>query len=745
MDIREVKKKLEVRFEFKKLIPFLSGVLRAVIGFLLSRAVIFTSYAPFGIAYSCASSPIGIIGAIVGYLTSLHKINGLKYSAICILAYTANYVFRGTRLLKKRWFMPLAGAISTAVIGFIFVADAGFKLTDIAFYITEILLLAIFSYFYQFCYRGASDVLRRAGLSLLLITLIIPLSNIDIFGLSIGRTLASASIMLMGYLGGAGAGSATGIALSFVSGEVYYSAIYGLCGLLSPIFRKKGEYVYAISFLVIATSAMLWTTLQFKANIIFETVFGAAAFIPVVHFFGDKLKCSIIFKPKVENTDGKHIRNIAKERLKKIAEAYKSIGNMFAGAKTNNEGNIASVFNSPIEKVCKKCVLSSSCWERDYITTKDALNMVCNIMEERGEIDASDFPHHFAARCIKIEKFVNEINYELKKFIYRRKCNKKIGESRAMLAKQYNEVSNVMSEIATELNLSFDEVLEIKVDELLQNEGICATAYVYRDIASHLHIEIEGEDLSGINNEKLAGRISEEIGVFLAPHSVSKEKISICEKEVFSAAVGAAISKRQGEEISGDAGSYFKADNGHLAVILADGMGSGADAAKISITAIKLIERFVRAGINPELSLKTISAAMLLSNEQSGGFTTVDFMRFDLYNGMAEFYKLGSAPTYVKRAESVRRICSLSFPVGVPSPEESKPERFTQNLREGDFIVFTTDGVSEGDDLWLYELISNYDDVSAKKLADEIIATATAKNGNSDDMTVLVMRVDKSN
>lgn len=748
MDIREVKSKLEVKVEFKKLIPVLNGALRAVIGFLLSRAVIFTSYAPFGIAYSCASSPIGIIGAILGYITSLHKINGLKYSAICILAYTANYVFRGTRLIKKRWFMPLAGSISAAVIGFVFVADAGFRALDIALYVTEILLLALFSYFYQFCFHGASDNLRRASLSLLLITLVIPLSSIDVFGLSIGRTLATASVMLMGYLGGAGVGSATGIALSFAVGEGYYSAIYGLCGLLSPAFKKKGEYIYSAAFAVIALASMLWTTMQFKLNVVFEVVFGAAIFLPVVHFYGDKLKSSAIFKEKGEMVESKHIRNIAKDRLKKISDAYENIAKIFKGSNLSNEGNIASVFNVPVERVCKKCVLSSSCWERDYITTKDALNTVCNVMEERGEIDASDFPHHFGARCIKIEKLVNEINYELKKFLYRRKCNKKIGESRVMLARQYNEVSNVMAEIAAELDLSFDEILEIKTDELLQSEGVYAKAYIYRDVANHLHIEIEGENLDAVNNEEFTDRISDEIGVLLAPPVISQTengaRLTICEKEVYTVAVGAAISKKQGEEISGDAGSYFRTDGGSAAVILADGMGSGADAARISTTAIKLIERFVRAGISPELSLKTISSAMLLSNEQNGGFTTIDFLHFDLYSGSAEIYKLGSAPTYIKRGESVRRISSLSFPAGVPAPEEGRAERFSQKLNDGDFIVLTTDGISESDDSWLYELISKYEDKNVKRLADEIIATATAKNQSNDDMTVLVMRVDKS-
>ncbi len=748
MDIKEVQVKTEVKEILKKTTPVLSGALRAVIGFLLSRATIFTSYAPFGIAYAAASSPMGIIGAILGYLFQLHKINGLKYCAICIMAYTASYVFRGTRLLKKRWFMPLATTLSAAVIGIVFVADTNFNVADVVFYLTELLLCALFAYYYQFCYRGASDILKKTAIILLVLTLIIPLTNVRILGLSVGRTLAVTGVMLAGYLGGSGYGSAAGIALSFTVGESYYGAIYGICGLLAPLFNRKGKYIYGTCYLVLTITAMFWTTMQFKANIMFETVFGAVCFVSIVHFYGDSLKKSIIFKTAVENPNSKHMRNIAKERLFKASVAYESIAKIFKGAKYQSKGNIASVFNTPVEHVCKNCVLYSSCWEREYIATRDALNKVCDIMQERGEIESDDFPHHFNARCIKIEKLTNEINYELKKFLYRERCNKKIGESREMLARQYNEVSGVMCEIAEELDLSFDEVAQMKTDELLKDEGICAQSYVYRDSANHLHIEVFGNGISNAGTGALADKISEAIGVVSGPPEYTDtdefEKLTLREKEVFAVKFGAAISKKNGTDISGDAGSYFKAENGTVAVILADGMGSGADAAKISTTAIKLLERFVRAGINPSLALKTMNSAMLLSSEQTGGFTTIDFMQFDLYSGNAELYKLGSAPTYIKRGENVRRISSQTMPAGVPVAGTQGVERFTQSIHEGDFVVFITDGISEADDSWLYDLIVKYNEESAKGLANEIIATATAKNGAVDDMTVLVMRVDKN-
>jgi stage II sporulation protein E len=82
---------------------------------------------------------------------------------------------------------------------------------------------------------------------------------------------------------------------------------------------------------------------------------------------------------------------------------------------------------------------------------------------------------------------------------------------------------------------------------------------------------------------------------------VTERRLELLEAEPLTASVGIAGMKKKGEPISGDRGTYFKTDSGVLCVILADGMGSGTDAARESINAVRTLEGFLRAGVDPSV------------------------------------------------------------------------------------------------------------------------------------------------
>ena len=189
--------------------------------------------------------------------------------------------------------MPLAAAISTAAIGFVFVADAGFQLQHAAFYLTEIGMTVLCSYFYQFyCNRALAqkkenDAIKKISTALLIATLVIPLTSVTVLGnASIGRSVAVLLVMLAGYYGGSGLGSAAGIALglavSITGGGAHYCAIYGFCGLLAALFRGKGKLVYAIVYLMVNAVCMLWVTMGIELPTLYEAFF-ASVFLSLIH------------------------------------------------------------------------------------------------------------------------------------------------------------------------------------------------------------------------------------------------------------------------------------------------------------------------------------------------------------------------------------------------------------------------------------------------------------------------------
>lgn len=82
--------------------------------------------------------------------------------------------------------------------------------------------------------------------------------------------------------------------------------------------------------------------------------------------------------------------------------------------------------------------------------------------------------------------------------------------------------------------------------------------------------------------------------------------------------------------MSGDAGTYFKREDGTLYVLLCDGMGSGPGAGRESSWLSRLLEQFLMAGVETGHALATLNSALALRGEEEGGFTTVDLLQVEI-------------------------------------------------------------------------------------------------------------------
>lgn len=752
------------------------NLLRFCIGLLLPRGIIFGGWSPFALGFAASlgasdGALFGIVGSIIGYLGIIHMANGLKYIAICILIYTASFVFRGTALIKRPWFMPLSAVICTAAVGFVFVADDGFLTADLAFFVTELVLVAACSYFYQFYFnrniepdaksRPGQAAFHAVSLLVLLSSLLIPLNNVTFLAqISLGRCLAVFFIMLAGFYGGIGVGSCAGVvfglAIGVAAGTPAYCAIYGFSGVAAGIFHKKGKLIYTVVYLVSNAAAMLWITSGTDLPVLYEAFFASVFFLVAGEFLSERVPTleSMESAPSADNTE--RVRDFTRDRLQRAAQAFEELGDMLGGvlARTSrtNENNIAYVFDHPAQHICRKCELANACWEKDYISTKDALNSVTAAMREKGRLDASDLPLHFTSRCLKLQDFITEVNHELVAYQYRRQFRSRIAESRTMICKQYKEMSHVFDELSSEVGNEphFDLRCEARIRRILSNDKLPGEVCVYRDAANHVHLQIQGANLTPLfkNAKQYLEQFSQALGVALTEPEKQVgsfgQRFLARQSEPLCASLGVAVHKKKDSDISGDSGSYFKLEDGRLCVILSDGMGTGKEAAEESASAIRMLERFLKSGIDPSTSLATINSALVIKSEELGGFATLDLMCLDLFNGETSFYKYGSAPTYIKRGRHIRRITSSALPAGI-SVSASSIDKTRLKLHHGDYVVLASDGVADvSDDAWLQTLISEYSGDSAKEFAAQIMNSAFSKYGRSDDMTVMVVRIGKN-
>ena len=155
--------------------------------------------------------------------------------------------------------------------------------------------------------------------------------------------------------------------------------------------------------------------------------------------------------------------------------------------------------------------------------------------------------------------------------------------------------------------------------------------------------------------------------------------------------------------------------------------------------AVRLLERFLRAGLNAELAVRIVGSAMFLRNED-GMRATIDVACISLVTGLCTIIKCGAAASYTA---SGRNICRIS-PSPVPTDGLMGSVTKTQvSLSEGGMMLLMSDGVLDDEnDAWLRELLVPQKNTAIKTLTSEILK-ASPHNG-VDDMTAIAIRISKN-
>lgn len=742
--------------------------MRFLLGAMLSGAEIFGGYAPFGLGLVAASGSgldgfCALLGACFGYLSFQGFAEGLRYVAASILVFSVSFAFYDVRLYKRAWFMPVMAAGMDAVTGVVYLSDRGWTPENLICFGTEVLLAGAAVYFYRIAFspwteKGEDEGLTlRQTVSLLILggTLLVTLSKITLLGdISLGRLAAALAVMVIAYKGGIGAGACAGVAAGLgmdlaAGGMPFYSMAYAFAGVMAGVFSRQGKLFCALAYVLSNAVAVLWTwNTGVHIGILYEVFIASVAFMVLPDKLLRRVGVLLAREPRRDAED--RARAYVRRRLEETAGAFRNLYEEMRGSfspKRTNDNDAATVFDRTAGRVCKKCPLQSACWQREYVSTFNALNDALPGMLERGKGEAEDYPRYFADRCLKFPAFVSAANEELTALLYRRQYKSRLSENRSAVCRQYGELASVLGAAAAELGaeLSPDPVRAKRLSQHLAALGVEAETVAYYDEAGHLRVEIEGQQLSQVRREETVKKLSALAGVPLrlseeAPER--RDRAVLVESEPLMAVAGVAARKKDGQTVSGDTGAWFKTERGELYVLLCDGMGSGPEAGRESASAVRLLESFLRSGMAPEAALKTLNSALALRGEETGGFTTIDLLRLDLFSGRAGVYKYGAAPTYVKKGEAVTRITGSALPAGLADGDGVGPDATALQLEPGDSVLLVSDGVAgEDGDVWIRERLGAFGGESPKDLACALIEESAAHGGATDDRTALLIRV----
>lgn len=749
--------------------------LRAMLGFAVSQAVIFNEYSPFGIGYAAASGStlggmFGGLGVIIGYTALWRMADSLKYAAGTILTCAAIYIFRSFPLSSAKFFAPFAAAASTAFVGFVFVAERGFRFTDIVLFITEIILVFSSAFFYGEALsqsKGTTAVSRGKqrdaatakafSLFILTATVLISLADVELIAeISAGRLVAVIFIMCAALRGGFGIGSAAGVSMGMAfdvaGGGGFYSMSYGFSGLIAGIAGKTGRLAVAVAFAMTnAVVALADSTNGVNVPSLYEAFAASVIFIllpekviPEFRFLHDAKYRNPLHQNKMTALLKRRIGGASKA-FRELHEAVKAAIDQTA---RKNTQDISRVFDRAAEKVCRGCALKGLCWERDCMNTYNLMNDLASELSKKGQITVNDIPEYFVSRCLKPGALVSAINAEMKSFLNLRRYRSRINLNRGIVLGQYSEVAAILKGVAEEVATGIEEDIDAGiVIERLISDVHDPSVLVWRNSIGRLNVDIEARNLQPLYDrldefkpelEKVLGK---KMGEPEYTSDISGDRIRVRECEPYSARIGVAAHKRKNSSMSGDCGTYFKTEDGVLYVILSDGMGSGREAAIESGSVVRLLEKFIRAGIEADSALRTVNSALMLRNIDEGGFATLDLLEIDLFTGEGCIYKCGAAPSYVSDGKKVKCVSGKVFPpgTGILPVMADKTEL---SLAEGGVLVMMSDGayLPENDE-WIRREILGNGTASPKELALKIAGSAAEKNKESDDATVVVIEI----
>ena len=736
-----------------------------LLGLLCSLAALPFGLVPFGVAAAATRSNSRLAsislyaGAVAGYLAG-----GLKhflYIGGVLLTLPLKAIL--SRLLPRRR-SDLAAVLSAAgallAVYAVAAAQYHFLIFDIVTGVCGVLLGAVFTYFAG---QAKEIFLRKeirqtgltqgesVGVMLLVSVLLLPLTGLAVYDVSPARAAAVFFVLLMAYYGkaaqGAMCGVITGVILSLGRADFsHVIAAYAFSGLIAGLFSGSRRVRAAIAFMLANAVITLYLNNSIITLISLSEVMIAGSLFCILpaRWIEKAASFLLISLPRSRSFESARFKELVLGRLRTASDSLGSVSSALGGKTASVQtADVQTQVANVAETVCRNCRLSSYCWSAAYNDTAGIFNSAAKCIEDEGGIQTADLPEYFTARCIHREEILNEFNLAANALALASHKEETVAENRRIMAAQYEAFGSYVTGICDEITkLSrFDENLGRRVRQFFLNLGASSCeAMAYYDRYDALYLEADAVLPQSVSDKKVLAGLSELCGYELACKSSEYRdgvySYRFCQRENLALQVTAAQRNKSGENVCGDSFSAFKSVRYQKVLALSDGMGSGAEAGRVSQLTLEVLQHLLESGFGPENACSLVNTTLLLG---CGGqsFSTLDLASVNLFNGKADFYKMGAAPTLILRDGKAYEVFCKSLPAGVM--EEPHAEHRSCRLREGDIVLMLSDGVEITHEILKYCQQAKGKNLS--ELCEEILRLADADGKAADDMTVAAARV----
>ena len=200
-------------------------------------------------------------------------------------------------------------------------------------------------------------------------------------------------------------------------------------------------------------------------------------------------------------------------------------------------------------------------------------------------------------------------------------------------------------------------------------------------------------------------------------------------------------------EVGGDFYDFFKIDEDHLAILIADVSGKGITAALYMMTAKTLLKELLHK--HPVAEAFDLANQELCKNNKAHMFLTAFAGVIDLRTGVMTCVNAGHNPPVLKHADGTAEYLKIKHSLVLSASRKARYTAVDLQLKKDDQIILYTDGVTEamncskqlfGEEELLKIVSSN--NASPKEIV-HLIRSEVSKFAGSepqnDDITLLVM------
>ena len=311
----------------------------------------------------------------------------------------------------------------------------------------------------------------------------------------------------------------------------------------------------------------------------------------------------------------------------------------------------------------------------------------------------------------------------------------------ALKKKLLNPLSSLTLGVKEISGGNLDKKLDIKTDDELQTlaENFNAMTEELKNYMANL-TKVTAE------NERIATEldVAKKIQLSMLPKNFPDDE----RVELFATMTPA-------KEVGGDFYDFYKLDENHLMVTVADVSGKGVPAALFMVAAITHLRNSVAALKSPEDLKRAIENTndKLCANNDGGLFVTAFSGVLDLSTGIFRYVNAGHNPPLIRRRGKNFEELSMELNFVSGGWEDWQYVQQEIQLAAGDTIFLYTDGVTEASDsarkLYSLERLKKFlngrdESLSAKKILADVHASLekfSADAEQSDDITMLAVKL----